>query len=99
MFSVACGGAHRVWYFKAKDKRMDKASFMFIRKENVRLFNCCYVYIKILEVSNCNNLYRFISIQEKVRLIMKDLMNVNCKGISMEESVELLSIYVRIIQI
>jgi hypothetical protein len=36
MFSVACGGAHRMWYFKAKDKRMDKASFMFIRKENVR---------------------------------------------------------------
>ncbi|CAI2164202.1 6485_t:CDS:10 [Funneliformis geosporum] len=34
MFSVACGGAHRTWHFKAKDKRMDKSSFTFIRKEN-----------------------------------------------------------------
>ncbi|CAB4402633.1 unnamed protein product [Rhizophagus irregularis] len=39
MFSVACGGAHRMWHFKAKDKRMDKASFMFIRKENVYIYS------------------------------------------------------------
>ncbi|CAG8465699.1 10974_t:CDS:10 [Funneliformis mosseae] len=39
MFSVACGGAHRMWHFKAKDKRMDKASFMFIRKENIYIYS------------------------------------------------------------
>lgn len=50
MFSVACGGAHRMWHFKAKDKRMDKASFMFIRKENVRTF--LIYYYKILQVIN-----------------------------------------------
>ena len=97
MFSVACGGAHRVWHFKAKDKRMDTASFMFIRKENVRLFQLSLYLYKIFEVSNFNISYRFIFIQEKFQLIMKDLMNVNYKGISMEENVELLNIYVRII--
>ncbi|KAG9293842.1 hypothetical protein G9A89_019180 [Geosiphon pyriformis] len=38
MFSVACGGAHRVWHFKAANKRLDKATFAFIRKENVYLY-------------------------------------------------------------
>ncbi|RHZ50868.1 hypothetical protein Glove_490g36 [Diversispora epigaea] len=39
IFSVACGGAHRVWHFKAQDKKMNKASFMFIRKENVFIYS------------------------------------------------------------
>ncbi|CAG8498991.1 7232_t:CDS:10 [Acaulospora morrowiae] len=39
MFSVACGGAHRAWYFKAQDGRMDKANFMFVRKENVFIYH------------------------------------------------------------
>ncbi|CAJ0767466.1 23496_t:CDS:10, partial [Entrophospora sp. SA101] len=39
IFSVACGGAHRIWHFKANDKKMNKASFMFIRKENVFIYS------------------------------------------------------------
>ncbi|CAG8525087.1 2486_t:CDS:10, partial [Diversispora eburnea] len=39
IFSVACGGAHRVWHFKAQDKKMNKSSFMFIRKENVFIYS------------------------------------------------------------
>ncbi|CAG8661485.1 11917_t:CDS:10, partial [Dentiscutata erythropus] len=39
MLSIACGGAHRVWHFKTQDKRMNKASFMFIRKENVFIYS------------------------------------------------------------
>ncbi|CAG8450542.1 16462_t:CDS:10 [Cetraspora pellucida] len=39
MLSIACGGAHRVWHFKAQDKRMNKASFMFIRKENIFIYS------------------------------------------------------------
>ncbi|CAG8549444.1 9494_t:CDS:10 [Gigaspora margarita] len=46
MLSIACGGAHRVWHFKAQDKRMNKASFMFIRKENV------FIYSRETTISN-----------------------------------------------
>ncbi|CAG8539255.1 557_t:CDS:10 [Ambispora gerdemannii] len=39
MFSVACGGAHRVWHFRAADKRMDKSTFVFIRKEKIYVYS------------------------------------------------------------
>ena len=35
IFSVACGGAHRVWHFSAADAKLDSATFLFIRKEKV----------------------------------------------------------------
>ncbi|CAG8708390.1 9395_t:CDS:2, partial [Dentiscutata heterogama] len=39
MLSIACDGAHRVRHFKTQDKRMNKTSFMFIRKENVFIYS------------------------------------------------------------
>lgn len=35
MISVACGGAHRRWQFKALDSKLNLATFAFIRKEKV----------------------------------------------------------------
>ncbi|KAI7878980.1 WD40 repeat-like protein [Lichtheimia hyalospora FSU 10163] len=35
MISVACGGAHRRWQFKALDAKLNLATFAFIRKEKL----------------------------------------------------------------
>ncbi|KAI9317701.1 WD40-repeat-containing domain protein [Dichotomocladium elegans] len=35
MISVACGGAHRRWQFRTKNAKLDLATFMFIRKEQL----------------------------------------------------------------
>ncbi|KAL1918325.1 uncharacterized protein VTP21DRAFT_2985 [Calcarisporiella thermophila] len=35
MLAVACGGAHRKWYFKADDAKLSRASFTFLRRESV----------------------------------------------------------------
>ncbi|KAI8369417.1 WD40-repeat-containing domain protein [Radiomyces spectabilis] len=35
LISVACGGAHRRWQFTAQDAKLDKATFAFIRKEQL----------------------------------------------------------------
>ncbi|CAG8477263.1 8023_t:CDS:10 [Paraglomus occultum] len=39
IFSVACGGAHRVWHFSAADVKLDSATFLFIRKEKVYIYS------------------------------------------------------------
>ncbi|KAJ3146007.1 WD repeat-containing protein 6 [Geranomyces variabilis] len=35
MFSVACGGGHRKWEFKAQDGLLNRATFGFLRKEKL----------------------------------------------------------------
>jgi len=33
--SIACGGAHRKWYFNTETETINKAVFSFYRKEKV----------------------------------------------------------------
>jgi len=34
--SIACGGAHRKWYFNTESETINKAQFSFYRKEKVK---------------------------------------------------------------
>ncbi|KAL6590749.1 WD40 repeat-like protein [Neocallimastix sp. 'constans'] len=44
VMSIACGGAHRKWYFNTESETINKAQFSFYRKEKL------YVYLRDIKV-------------------------------------------------